>query len=182
VRTLALLVAATAAAGCGAADRKVARVKSPQTHRSCLATSVFGFRTCSSAKPPANPTIERRTASGWKVVTGPLRPPDPAAEWGEVSLSADGRTLLAEYQYPCDSAAVVFVSAEGGVPRLVTGEADWRKAPVAHALGWTRDGRARVRIYRRWRSHRINPRHPRVFLFDPRIRLADPRPAAPSGC
>jgi hypothetical protein len=90
--------------------------------------------------------------------------------------------LLAEWQYPCDSAAVVFVAVETGAPRLVTGEKDWRQAPVAHALGWTRDGKALVRIYTAWRGHRITPAHPRTFLFDPAVPRDDAHPAASNGC
>ena len=85
-------------------------------------------------------------------------------------------------EYPCDSAAVVFVPLDTGEPRLVTGEKDWRKAPGAHALGWTREGKARVRIYMSWRGHRITPLHPRTFLFDPHVRAVDAHPAAPKGC
>ena len=102
--------------------------------------------------------------------------------WGDVSLSPDRRTLLAEWAYPCDSAAVLFVPVANGAPRLVTGEESWLQAPVAHALGWTREGKARVRIYTAWRGHRITPFHPRTFLFDPRVPLGDAHPAARTGC
>jgi hypothetical protein len=119
------------AAGCGGARHVAVRQAPVRNPRTCT-MSAPGFRTC-SAVMPSNATIERRTTSGWKVLTGPLKPQDPAAEWGEVSLSPDGRTLLAAYEYPCDSAVVVFVPAAGGTPRVVTGEADWRRAPVAHA-------------------------------------------------
>lgn len=150
--------------------------------RSCEATKARGFRTCVGATIPVNPTIERWTGSGWKVVTGPLPHADPTASWREVSLSPDSRTLLADWAYPCDSAAVVFVPAEGGKPRLVTGDRDWRKAPQAHALGWTRDGKARVALYTTWRGHRIGPLHPRRFLFDPDAPAADAHPVPLRGC
>ena len=40
------------------------------------------------------------------------------------------------------------VPARGGVPRVVTGEADWAKAPQSTADGWTEDGRAIVEVWR----------------------------------
>jgi hypothetical protein len=133
-------------------------------------------------KIPSDPTIERWTGSRWTVVTGSLKPTESTATWGEVSRSPDGKTLLADWMYPCDSAAVVFVPVDSGEPRLVTGEKDWRKAPGSHALGWTPEGEARVRIYRPWRGHRITPTHPRTFLFDPRVPSFDAHPAASRGC
>jgi hypothetical protein len=137
-----------------------------------------GFRTCwgPNARHP-NPTIERRTASGWTVVTGPLKPAEPSAQWGAVWLSPDRRWLVAEWEYPCDSAAVVFVPARGGKARIATGEKDWRKAPVARALGWTRDGKARVQTYRPWHG-----RPPGVYLLDPTRPAGDAHPSAKTGC
>ena len=88
--------------------------------------------------------------------------------WGAVWISPDRRTLLAEWEYPCDSAAAVFVPANGGKPRLVTGERDWRKAPIAHALGWTSDGKARVKLFTRWRTRTGAVHPPGVYVFDPR--------------
>ena len=169
------------AAGCGGVKHVAARQAPAKDPRACTAAAP-GFRTCFKPGIPSNPTIERRVGSTWAVVTGPLKPSEPSAEWGEISLSPDGRTLLAEWQYPCDRAAVFFVPARGGKPHLVTGESDWRKAPVAHALGWTRNGKARVQIYRSWHGHRIDPTHSRVFLFDPRARIDDVHPTSSPGC
>jgi len=135
------------------------------------------FRACSNRGVPSNPTIERRTAAGWTVVTGPLKPAEPSAQWGAVWISPNRRMLLAEWQYPCDSSAAVFVSASGGKPRLVTGERDWRTAPVARALGWTSDGKARVQIFKRWRGH-----PPGIYRFDPQVRRHEAGPTARAGC
>jgi hypothetical protein len=168
--------------GCGSSERAATPPKKTDVSRSCLPARARGFRTCESVKIPSNPTIERWTGSRWTVVTGPLKPSESSAMWGGVSRSPDGKTLLADWMYPCDSAAVVFVPVDTGEPRLVTGEKDWRRAPVAHALGWTRGGKARVRIYRSWRGHRITPTHPRTFLFDPRVPSLDAHPTASSGC
>ena len=181
MRVLAL-VFAVALSGCGSTERAAAPPRNGDPSRSCEPARAPKFRTCESVKIPSNPTIERWTGSRWTVLTGSLKPTETTAMWGEVSRSPDGKTLLAEWMYPCDSAAVVFVPVDTGEPRLVTGERDWRKAPVARALGWTPDGKARVRIYRSWRGHRITPTHPRTFLFDPRVPSPDPHPAASRGC
>jgi hypothetical protein len=105
-----------------------------------------------------------------------------SAQWGAVWVSPDRRTLLADWQYPCDSAAATFVPAMGGTPRLVTGERDWRKAPISRAVGWRRDGKARVRLYTLWRGYRIDPRRPRVFIFDPDAPVDDAKPVDQFGC
>jgi hypothetical protein len=137
-----------------------------------------GVRTCWGPDPNhPNPTIERRTPSGWKLVTGPLKPSAIDAMWGRVWVSPDRRTLLAEWIYPCDSGTVVFVSASGGTPRVVTGEADWRNAPISQGLGWTPDGRARVHVFRSWRGH-----EPGTYLFDPGAPARDARPVTQPGC
>jgi hypothetical protein len=205
---LVVAVVAVLAAGCGATQQtaddtiraEMAKVQTTCTEglncdqppeqasgRTCDLTGMEyrgrDFRTCwgPNALHP-NPTIERRTPSGWELVTGPLIPSDMSAQWGAVWLSPDQQTLLADWQYPCDSSVVVFVPARGGEARLVTGERDWRKAPVADGVGWTRDGKARVRLYTAWQGHQIKPRHPRVFLFDPDLPARDAQPAEKRGC
>lgn len=187
MRWVLVIAVAFAVAGCGA--RKEAAAPSQRTTTAYPATRTCtpagqgfrgpDFRTCwgPSVTSP-HPTIERRTESGWEVVTGPMKPSAMDAQWGGVWLSPDRRMLLAEWQYPCDSAAVVFVSARNGTPRLVTGENDWRKAPIARALGWTREGKARVQLFTPWRGHKLG-----VYLFDPGAPARrNPRSAAPTGC
>jgi hypothetical protein len=164
-----------AVAGCGTTENAAQPAKA--SSRTCAAASVPGFRTCLHVPYPTQPTIERRTPSGWKVVARPLRPAEPSAEWSSLSLSPDGMTLLAEWLYPCDSAAVVFVSSAGGRVRVATGERDWRKAPSARALGWTRGGKARVRTYGRWRG-----RPPGIYLIDPAALPRAGEPSVQSGC
>jgi hypothetical protein len=82
----------------------------------------------------------------------------PDAAWGRVWLSPDSRTLLAEWLFPCDSAVAVFVPLGGGTPRVVTGQLDWRKAPISRPLGWTHDGKARVRVFGERGVQLIDPR------------------------
>jgi hypothetical protein len=102
--------------------------------------------------------------------------------WGTRAwLSPDRRTLLAEWLYPCDGHIAVFVPATGGKPRIVTGEADWRKAPPTYPLGWTPSGKARVRLLGAWRGISATKHQP-VLLFDPKAPTTDAHPAPRGGC
>jgi hypothetical protein len=192
VRRYGWLLISLAIAGCGSNDAPgpVAQTTAPRepqhvrlpSGRECdlagRASPARDFRTCWGPSPNhPNPTIERRTPSGWKLVTGPLEPPAIDAMWGRVWVSPDRRTLLAEWRYPCDSGTVIFVGARGGRPRVVTGQADWRKAPVSQGIGWTPDGKARVHVSRPWRGHAAG-----IYLFDPRTPAGDARPLAQPGC
>jgi len=153
-RAFALLLLVT---GCGGTQHVASRSVATKVPRSCtLATPAF--RTCLVGRKQ-HPTIERLTASGWVVVTGPLKHADPDAEWGDGALwlSPDSQTLLAEWVFPCDSAVAVFVPLRGGTPGVVTGQLDWRKAPMSRPLGWTADGRARVRVFGKRGVQLIDP-------------------------
>jgi hypothetical protein len=169
-------------AGCGSSQHAASLARRDVSqNRTCGATKARGFRTCIGDPSPLRSTIERWNGSSWDVVTGPLPHADPDARWGEVFLSPDRRTLLADWRYPCDSGAVLFLPVEEGQPRTVTGEKDWRKAPQAQALGWTREGKARVRIYTVWRGHHPPPSG-WTYLFDPDAPAADAHPAPLKGC
>jgi hypothetical protein len=145
------------AAGCGGAHDAVARHAPARDHRICSAAAP-GFRVCSKVDLPLSPTIEHLVGSSWIVVTRPLPHPDPVAQWGQVWLSPDRQTLLAEWQFPCDSAVAVFVPARGGTPQVVTGQRDWSRAPISRPLGWTAGGKARVRIFGKRGVQLIDPR------------------------
>jgi hypothetical protein len=68
--------------------------------------------------------------------------------WAKAFLSPDGKTFLAQWSAECEVPTSFVVSVRGGVPRAVTGEADWVEAPPSVADGWTEDGRAIVEISR----------------------------------
>jgi hypothetical protein len=68
--------------------------------------------------------------------------------WAKAYLSPDGKTFLARWSAECEVPFTFLVTARGGVPRVVTGEADWAKAPQSTADGWTEDGRAIVELRR----------------------------------
>jgi hypothetical protein len=152
-----LLLLLLVVAGCGGGHQVAVRQAPAKNPRICRAAAP-GFRTCFKPGIPSNPTIERRAGSGWTVLAGPLKHPDALAEWGpEVWVSPDRQTLLAEWHFPCDSAVTVFLPLRGGTPRVVTGQLDWRKAPISRALGWTRDGEARVSVFGKRGVQLIDP-------------------------
>jgi hypothetical protein len=68
--------------------------------------------------------------------------------WAKAFLSPDGKTFLAQWSAECEVPFAFLVPVRGGVPRVVTGEADWTEAPRSSADGWTEDGRAIVEISR----------------------------------
>jgi hypothetical protein len=83
----------------------------------------------------------------------PIEPPGATAtasdagrvgHWEWAALSPDGSMLLAQWSAECEIPIAFFVPAEGGEPRVVTGEEDWATSPTSLALGWTTDGRAIV--------------------------------------
>jgi hypothetical protein len=165
-------------AGCGGTGQ-VSKHQRPAKTSASRPHVAPGFRTAFEDRP----TIDRLVDSKWVVVTGPLKPRDAGAQWGpDVWLSPDRKTLLAEWFFPCDGSVAVFVPLDGGRPRVVTGESDWRKAPISRPLGWTYDGKARVQIYESWRGYKVNPRHPRIFIFNPRAPVPDAHPVPQRGC
>jgi hypothetical protein len=186
-----LILVAVIVGGCGQAQHVAATASGTgeastfkrDPRRSCSAiVNSPEYRTCFTAAVDAKPTIERRTRSGWRVVAGSMRPHEPSAQWYGGWLSRDGQTLLVDWQFPCDYSVAVFVRASGGEPGLVTGETDWRKAPIARSLGWTRGGKARVRLYTSWKRWHIEPRRPRIFAFDPQKPASDARPVVQRAC
>jgi hypothetical protein len=154
-------------AGCGGTQR-VATHSRPAHVRKICERATPAFRTCETGVyPHMRPTIERMTPSGWAVVTGPLKHADPDAAWGRVWLSPDSRTLLAEWLFPCDSAVAVFVPMRGGTARVVTGQLDWRKAPISRPLGWTAGGSARVSVFGKAGVQLIDPKSIRRLHVKP---------------
>ena len=69
---------------------------------------------------------------------------DRVGHWDWAALSPDGTMLLAQWSAECEVPVAFFVPAEGGDPRVVSGETDWAQSPNSIALGWTTDGRAIV--------------------------------------
>jgi hypothetical protein len=165
ISALAVLVLAV---GCGEATHATTQqARAHQPAKTCERAAP-AFRTCFQNGRDLRPTIERMTASGWAVVTGPLKHADPDAMWRpKIWVSPDADTSLAEWDFPCDSAVAVFVPMRGGSPRVVTGQLDWRKAPISRPLGWTRDGKARVRVFGKRGVQLIDPSSVRRLRVKP---------------
>ena len=80
------------------------------------------------------------------VETIAVAPPAEHGGWRWGAVSPDGRTLLLQWHGECEVPVAFLVSSRGGTPKPVTGDADWRRAPESHALGWTSDGDPIVRL------------------------------------
>jgi hypothetical protein len=102
-----------------------------------------------------------------RVVAGPLEgsAKHQRGYWRTVHVSPDGKTLLATWSGECENQTALFVAASGDPSRVVTGEDDWRKAPESIGLGWTGDGKARVRLPKGACGRTSN--RPGVYLIDP---------------
>jgi hypothetical protein len=77
--------------------------------------------------------------------TASARDAGRVGHWAWAALSPDGRTFAAQWSGECEIATAFFVST-GEKPRPVTGEADWGRSPESTVYGWTRNGRAIVRL------------------------------------
>jgi hypothetical protein len=160
---LALLVLA----GCGGSEPRAARIDTGVTEIRCTAQAQ-DYRACDGA--PTGSTIEHRTSDGgWTTVVGPLLRPDRNVDigfWRSVRLSPDGLTLLAQWSGECEVPIAFFVDVGDRQPRPVTGERRWYNAPESIAVGWARDGRARVKLPQG--ACGVGAEKPGVYLVDPR--------------
>jgi hypothetical protein len=158
MRRLALAVVLLTASGCGgqgAADRPGVAAKltgevettcvegvncrEPQVYRRC--TSVMrGFRACTTypADGMERSTIQRRSESGWKIVVRPHDVPI-SGWWRRVIPSRDRTALLGQWSGDCEIQTTYIIRA-GSKPRPVFSQAE------SFAVGWSPDGKARVRV------------------------------------
>ena len=181
--SLAGLLAVAALAGCGAEDERAVTTTrtaaAPPPTRTvaapperCVAARSPGFRLCSHAfgAPPRTPsTIQRREGGDWRVVAkgppGSVHDGVQIGHWAGAWLSPDGGTLLAQWSAECEIPIAFFVDAGTGKMRPVTGERKWTEAPESVALGWSQDGRARVRLTKGYCGGSKHP--PGLYLVEP---------------
>jgi hypothetical protein len=135
IRAFAVVAGLLVLAGCGATKtRTVTRV---QRCNGITADLSFHYAICGGRFVRDGEELAIGKPSGAKV-----------GHWAKAYLSPDGKTFLAQWSAECEIPAAFFVPVHGGVPRVVTGQADWAKAPQSVADGWTEDGRAIVEVAR----------------------------------
>lgn len=137
------------AASCGG-DRVPQEPAARREHQVCQATRTPGYTVCGYP-------LQRRTPSSlWASfgrsavkLTGPAeivkKDPHPAGFWvpGRLFPSPDGKVLLAQWSGLCEVQSTYLVSAQTGKRRAILERAD-----ESTALGWTRDGLAKIAIPR----------------------------------
>jgi hypothetical protein len=186
-RSKTLLAAATLilVAGCGGVTTRAVVATTPAPKPSplrghCIAADAPRFRLC--GQPVGEPihrrasTIQRRTPDGWAVVAE--APPRtiadgiPHGHWAGAWLAPNGKRLLAQWSAECEIPIAFFVDVETGALEPVTGEKDWTAAPESIALGWSADGRGRVRLPKG--ACGTGAPRPGVYLIDPATNEAEP--------
>ena len=148
IRGAAVVALVLLLAGCGSTTtRTVTRV---QRCNGITADLTFHYAICG----------DRFMRDGNVLAIG--KPPGAkVGHWAKAYLSPDGKTLLAQWSAECEVPSAFVVPVRGGTPRVVTGEANWAKAPPSVADGWTEDGRAIVEV---WRGDCGLPSHGDLFL------------------
>jgi hypothetical protein len=135
IRAAALVASLLVLSGCGSTTtRRVTRI---QQCNGITADLSFHYAICGSRFVRDGKTLAIGKPSGAKI-----------GHWAKAYLSPDGKTFLAQWSAECEVPFTFLVPARGGLPRVVTGEADWVKAPQSTADGWTEDGRAIVEVTR----------------------------------
>jgi hypothetical protein len=132
----------------------------PKTYRHCTSVS-RGFRACTTIPPNGRERsrIERRADSGWVTV---LRAQDaPAHGWWRRAIgSPDRSTILGQLSGDCE-VQTTYIIRVGSKPRLVFAQAE------SFAVGWSRDGLARVLVTAAAPDPRGDVR-PGIYRVDPR--------------
>ena len=134
-RAASVIVCLVVLAGCGSTKTRI--VTRTQRCNGITADLSFHYAICGDRFVRDGEALAIGKPSGAKV-----------GHWAKAFLSPDGKTFLAQWSAECEIPAAFFVPVRGGTPRVVTGEADWAKAPQSVADGWTEDGRAIVEVSR----------------------------------
>jgi len=163
VRVVVLLTALLVVPGCGAGNAPPDSRGAHAPVARCTHSS-RGFRACTVFQAPGQRSaLYRRADSRWVVFRG--RPPGRAGWWRRVVTAPDRRTLLAEWSGECEVPSTFLVSVrDGRVRPLFRGHA-------TTAVGWTRDGVARVKLAEEiWHGTR-RLRRTGIYLVDPRTQV-----------
>jgi hypothetical protein len=116
-------------------------------------------------RAPSEIWLRRDTGTRRVVGAAPVRnghPAYPAGSWvaDRIFLSADRSFLLLQWSGECEAQSTWLVSADGGKPRAILPDGESR------ALGWARDGRARILLPRAVCAGNGN-RPAGIYLVDP---------------
>jgi hypothetical protein len=140
MRWLLGLALVIVAAGCGGSTtQSVGQPVAKHLHRCTHASSAF--RACSTFGSPIRGErswIQHRQGATWMVLAGPPR--GRYGWWRRIVASADGKTLLAQWSGECEIQSTYLISTVTGKEQPVFGGA------ASTAVGWSEDGRARVRL------------------------------------
>src|SRR2546430_8049716 len=131
-----------------------------QTYRHCSSV-VRGFRACTVFPPNGSERtrIERRASSGWVTV---VRPHDvPVSGWWRRAIPSPDRTmLLGQWSGDCEIQTTYLIHL-GKRPRSIFSQAE------SFAVGWSKDGRARVHVTDEAKDPRGDVR-PGIYRIHPR--------------
>jgi hypothetical protein len=134
---LALVIAVI---GCGGPRTQSSAQPIDKHLRRCTHAS-GGFRACTRFGFPIRGErswIQQRHGDTWEILVGP--PKARYGWWRRIVASRDRKTLLAQWSGECEIQSTYLVSTVTGKERPI-----FRGASSA-AVGWSEDGRARIRL------------------------------------
>jgi hypothetical protein len=148
-RWLGLLALALVPMGCGGNGDATPAAGVKSKPHVCQETSAYGYTVCGYPLQPRRPST-LWTSSGRSAVrlAGPATPAQhslPSGFWvpERIFASPDGKTLLAQWSGECESQSTYLVSTTSGEVRSILDP-----AAESTALGWTKDGRAEIKVPR----------------------------------
>ena len=188
MRLAVILLLAFFAAGCGHtaqnAGDHAAGLMTPIHCQRAMSTGIAacGYPLGKSTQPSS---IWSGSRDDRQKIVGPARiePVEGAGPVGfwvshRIFLAPDGRTLLAQWSGECESQSTYLVPRAGGKPRLVF-------LSESRALGWSKDGRARVVLAEPGAFDGERGYHQGTYLVDPvtmKRTLVWPAQNAANGC
>lgn len=155
MRWLVVAVVAALGAGCGSSDKsaddairaEMAKVQTTcaggvncaadrfRPFRKCTHVSQ-GFRACTTYRERGEQTgIYRRVRTRWVKVAGAAR---ALGWWRRVIAAPSGGVLLGQWSAECETQTTYII--RGGKSRPIFAQSE------SYAVGWSEDGRARVRV------------------------------------
>jgi hypothetical protein len=141
MRWMLAVAVVAAVAGCSGGPAAVQHLPQAKKAERPRCTHVSGaFRACTvfGLLRGERSSIQRRVGARWKPFAAPPRVRH--GWWRKIVASPDGRTLLAQWSGECEIQSTYLVSTVNGKDRPIF------QGNSSTAAGWSRDGRARVRL------------------------------------